>query len=161
MNNDASIRPKALGMKRGQVLSVVVGILLAASNLGHAQVAAVAAGASQSTATREQVKMERDEFLRTHRFDLQSDNWVLKPEFEGPVGVKSRDQVKAERSEFLRNNHFDDNTSTWVPIKGGAVPAGSMTRQQVRDETKQFMRTHQFDEVNQMWKEIKPAGKKG
>ena len=157
MKNDASIRPKALGMKRGQVLSVLVGILLATSNLVHAQTAAVA---TQGAMSREQVKMERDEFLKTHRYDSVTDNWVLKQEFEAPVGVKSRDQVKAERSEFLRNNHYDDNTSSWVPIKGGAVPPSTMTRQQVRDETRQFMRTHQWDAVEQAWKEAKPAVKK-
>jgi hypothetical protein len=157
MNNDASIRPKALGLKHGQVLSVLVGILLATSNLAQAQTAAVA---TQGAMSREQVKMERDEFLKTHRYDSVTDNWVLKQEFEAPVGVKSRDQVKAERTEFLRNNHFDDNTSTWVPVKGSAVPASTLTRQQVRDETRQFMRTHQWDAVEQAWKEYKPAAKK-
>jgi conjugal transfer/entry exclusion protein len=161
MNNNTSIRPKASGPKQGQVLSVLVAILLATTNLAQAQVAAVAASPSQGTATREQVKMERDEFLKTHRYDSQIDNWVLKPEFEAPAGVKSRDQVKAERSEFLRNNHYDDNTSTWVPISGSAMAASAMTRQQMRDETRQFMRTHQFDEVNQVWKEVKPPAKKG
>ena len=153
MNNDASIPQRRLGSKRMPAWTLWLGLVLATSNLALAQTAA-------APLTREQVKMERDEFLKTHRYDPHTENWVMKPGFEAPAGVKTREQVRAERDEFLRNNRFDNPTSTWVPLKGSTGPESTKTRAQIREETRQFMRTHQWDTAKEVWQEIKPSAKK-
>ena len=153
MNNDASISRRRLGLKRWPAWSLWLGLVLATSNLALAQTA-------PAPLTREQVKMERDEFLKSHRYDNLADNWVMKPEFEAPAGVKTRDQVRAERNEFLRNNRYDETTSSWVPLKGEVASASTKSRQQVREETRQFMRTHRWNEAKEVWEEYKPVTKK-
>ncbi|MDO8252429.1 MAG: DUF4148 domain-containing protein, partial [Rhodoferax sp.] len=95
--------------------------------------------------TREQVKRERDEFVRTHRYDLTSDNWVLKESMEPPTGMKTRAEVKAERDEFLRTHRYDQTSDAWVTSETPRNMS-TMTRAQVRDETRQFLRTHQWDD---------------
>lgn len=130
--------------------------LLAAASMGLSAVPAQAqAQATQSAAplTRAQVKMERDEFLRSHRWDEYSENWVLKSGVEPPTGVKSRAEVKAERDQFLRNNRWDEATSSWVPLKEKPRDISSLTRAEVRAETRQFMRTHRWDESSDTWVE--------
>ena len=157
MNTPAFRPSKAFPLKRLLALPLLLGIALATSPLVNAQ---TAAATPQAPLSREQVKMERDEFLKTHRYDVETDNWVLKPGFEAPAGVKNREQVKAERDEFLRNNRYDNESHTWVPRKPSAGVASTLTRAQVREETRQFMRTHQWDSFNQAWQEVKPATKK-
>jgi hypothetical protein len=138
-------------------MALALGLLLApAAGWVHAQDAAKKADAPLSRA---QVKMERDEFLRTHRWDEAQENWVLKSGMEPPAGVKARAEVKAERDQFLRNNKWDEATSAWVPLAGTPRDMGAMTREQVRNETRQFMRTHRWDEATQGWVD-KPAAKK-
>jgi hypothetical protein len=102
--------------------------------------------------TRQQVKMERDDFLRTHRFDGLTETWVLKRGVEPPAGVKSRADMKAERDKFLSNNRWDDVKGAWVPIKGQPPRnVSTMSRDQVRSETRQFLRTHEWDEISESW----------
>lgn len=122
-----------------------------------------AQGASEkasATMTREQVKMERDEFLKTHRYDTDYDTWVLKPGAEPPAGMKSRAEVKEARNEFLRNNHWDEATSTWVSLKGAPREMSTLSREQVRSETRQFNRTHRWDDASSSWVEEAPRAKK-
>jgi len=114
-------------------------------------VAQAADAASPAPLTRAQVRMERAEFVKTHRWDTATENWVLKPGFEAPAGMKSRAQVKAERDEVLRNNRWDERTSSWVPLKGKPRELSSLTREQVRAETIQFMRSHRWDEETETW----------
>ncbi len=156
MKTKASLKPKTFSMKRLQFLPLLLGVVLSTSGWVNAQTTATKAEASL---TREQVKIERDEFLKSHRWDPVDDNWVLKPGFEAPAGFKSREEVKAERDVFLKNNHWDSVSSTWVPVK--ATQVGTKTRQQVREETLQFTRTHEWDTYNQRWIErVKPLKKK-
>jgi len=103
-----------------------------------------------SSPTRAQVKMERDEFLRTHRWDQQLETWVLKQGMEAPVGVKSRAEIVAARNEFLKNNKWDDNNG-WTPIKTGPRDLGTMSRAEIKAETVQFTKTHMFDEDSGQW----------
>ena len=110
--------------------------------------------------TRGQIKMERDEFLKSHRDDSMADNWVMRPEFEAPAGMKTRQQVRAERDEFLRNNRYDEVSRTCVPLKVAATAVSTKSRQQVREETRQFMRTHRWNEAKEVWEEYKPVTKK-
>ena len=101
--------------------------------------------------TRAQVKMERDEFIKTHRYDPVTENWVLKKEYEPPGSMMSRAQVKAERDEFLRTHRYDTTLEYWVPLKG--EPKSAMSREQVRAEAAQFLRTHEWDDINSVWTE--------
>jgi hypothetical protein len=101
--------------------------------------------------SRAQIKMERDEFLRTHRWSASEESWVMKPEYEAPAGVKTRAQVKAEQLEFLKNNRWDDVTGTWTPIRPGPRSLDALSREEVRRETRQFLKTHEWDPVQEAW----------
>jgi hypothetical protein len=107
--------------------------------------------------TREQVKMERDEFIRTHRYDAARDNWVLKEEFEPPASMKTRAQVKAEREAFLKTHRYVSRTDTWVLIK--PTSKQGKTRAQVRAETRRFLRTHEWDAFKDVWVSKESVGK--
>ncbi|MBT9477396.1 hypothetical protein [Polaromonas sp.] len=140
---------------RLQVASVVFGLFFAfTGGMLHAQGASGTAAAAPLT--REQVKMERDEFLRTHQWDAVAENWVLKQGMEAPAGVKTRAEVKAERNEFLRNNRWNPVSGDWEPLTKGPRDVSKMSREQVRNETRQFIRTHQWDEVKGAWVEVTP-----
>jgi hypothetical protein len=145
-------------MKRLQALPLLLGLLFASTaGMVSAQPAGDMGGASP---TRAQVKMERDEFLKTHHYDEVSSNWVLNAGSEPPAGMKSRAEIKAERDEFLRNNRYDTRIADWVPMKSEPRDLNAMSREQVRSETKHFMRTHHWDDVSGSWMEQAPAKKK-
>jgi len=110
----------------------------------------------QSNPTRQQAKMERDEFLRTHRWDGVSETWVLKSNVEVPKGVASRAQVKSDRDAFLSKNRWDPVTETWKPVLGEPRQLSKLSREQVKSETRQFMRTHEWDEDREAWIEKQP-----
>jgi hypothetical protein len=134
---------------RLKLVPLALGMLLASSvNLSNAQSAPDAAAAPL---TRAQVKMERDEFLKSHTYDSATETWVVKKGYEAPAGMKTRAEIKAERDEFLRNNRYDSGTETWIPLKAQPRDMGTMTRAQVREETRQFIRTHTWDDVKGAW----------
>ena len=157
MKTDAHIQNGNFSMKRLQALPLVLGLLLVST---AGVVNAQSGGTAAAPVTRAQVKMERDEFMKSHRWDAVAENWVIKPEFEAPAGMKGRTEVKAERDEFLRNNRWDELAGTWVPLKGKPRDLSTMSREQVRSETKQFVRTHRWDELGQGWVEQAPSKKK-
>lgn len=138
-------------MKRLHVLPLVFGLFFTFSG---GMVNAQTVGAAPMT--REQVKMERDEFLRTHRWDTATDNWVMKPDIEAPTGMKSRAEVKAERDEFMRNHRWDPTSDNWVSLDKAPRDLSKMSREQVRSETAQFVRTHRWDDEKSAWVEITP-----
>jgi len=107
--------------------------------------------ATTGAQTRVQVKMDRDEFLKTHRWDSTTDVWSLKSGVEPPVGVKSRAEVIAMRDEYLRNNLWDRSRGEWQPVKGGPRTMSSLSRAQVVAETRQFEATHRWDETDGLW----------
>lgn len=107
--------------------------------------------------TREQVKKERDEFIKTHRYDSETDNWILRKEYEPPANMKTRAQVKAERDEFIKTHRYDPATESWMPLKG--EPKSTQTRAQVRAEAAQFLRTHTWDDNRSTWIENKGVRK--
>jgi hypothetical protein len=126
--------------------------------IGLVFASAVGVAGAQSTdektgapTTRSQVKMERDDFIKSHTYDPVTENWILKPGFEAPVGMKARADIKADRDEFLRNNHWDVVNEVWVPVKGQPRNLSNLSREQVRMETRQFVRTHRWDEVTSTW----------
>jgi hypothetical protein len=136
-------------MKRMQVLSLLLGLSLASS---AALVNAQGTTDKQEAApTRSQIKMERDEFLRTHRWEEGTELWALKSGIEPPTGVKSRREVTAVRDDFLRNNRWDESSGRWVSLEGAPRDMGTMSREQVRIETAQFTRTHRWDEITDAW----------
>ena len=140
---------------RLQVSSVVLGLFCAFSG-AMVQAQGASGTAAAAPLTRDQVKMERDEFLRTHQWDAVAENWVLKKGMEAPEGVKARAEVKAERDEFLRNHRWNPVSSDWEPLTKGPRDVSKMSREQVRNETRQFIRTHQWDEVKGAWVEVAP-----
>lgn len=157
MKTSAHIKNGTVTMKRLQALPLLLGLFFAsAAGVVNAQSAGDKGGASP---TRVQIKMERDEFLKTHQWDAAAENWTLKSGSEAPAGMKGRAEIKAERDEFLRNNRWDGGTQTWVSLKGQPRDLGTMTREQVRAETREFVRTHRWDEANGTWVEH-AAGKK-
>lgn len=143
-------------IKRLQCLPLLLGLFLA-SGAGMVSAQSDKAGASP---TRAQVKMERDEFLKTHVYDQATENWVLKAGVEAPAGMKSRAEMKAERDQFLRNNRYDQPTLSWVPLKGTPRDLGAMSREEVRNETRNFARTHHWDATTDSWVEQAPPKKK-
>lgn len=145
--------------KRLRIIPLVLLGLCLASTAGVVN-AQSASGTASASVTREQVKMERDEFLKTHRYDTDYDTWVMKPGSEPPAGMKSRDEVKGARNEFLRNNRWDEPTSAWVSLKGAPREMSSLSREQVRSETRNFNRTHRWDDATSTWVEEAPRAAK-
>lgn len=144
-------------MKRSSALSVVVGLALAPlCGSVLAQVAPTTSGA-----TRAEVKMERNEFLKTHTWDPVNEVWMLKAGVEAPMGMKTRAQIKGDRDEFLKNNRWDEQASNWVSLKGTPRNMETMSRDQVKMETAAFLRTHRYDEQSETWMlKTAPAPKK-
>lgn len=148
------VRKGLLAMRRGQVLPLVFGLLFAVTGgVVNAQTTGDSASAPPS---REQVKKERDDFFKSHRYDAASENWVLKPGFEPPTGGMSREDVKAERDAFFKTHKYDAVSETWVPVKGEPRDLSKLTRAQVRTETMQFYRTHEWNDVTSTWVAKKP-----
>jgi hypothetical protein len=149
---------KKYAIKSMGVLPVVMGLLLASSvTLSSAQ---SATGAAVTPLTRAQVKMERDDFLKSHTYDSATETWMVKKGFEAPAGMKTRAEIKAERDEFMRNNRYDTATEAWISIKSQPRDMSGLSREQVREETRQFVRTHAWDDVKGAWLERSPAKKK-
>jgi hypothetical protein len=117
---------------------------------GHHSQAQTAATNAATATTRAQVKMERDEFLKSHRWDSMSENWVLKQDFEPPAPLKTRVEVLKERDEFLKRNRWDSATGEWINLPQPRT-LSNLTREQVRRETREFLRTHEWDEVAEAW----------
>jgi hypothetical protein len=112
-----------------------------------------ASNGAEGGKTRAQVIAERDEFLRTHRWDNCLDDWVVKDEFKTPEVSCTRDEVRKERDEFLRTHRWEPGADVWVPLKPQPRELSGLTREQVRRETIEFLRTHDWDEATSMWKE--------
>ncbi len=105
--------------------------------------------------TRAQVVMERNEFMRTHKYDSDHETWVLKPGFEAPASMKTRAQVRAERDEFFKNNRYDEDHDRWVSMKG--EPKSTLTREQAKAEYAAFTRTHTWDSDREAWVDKKAS----
>lgn len=129
-------------------------LLLSASLLAlaghHTQAQTAAATATPAPTTRAQVKMERDDFIKSHQWDEAGHTWVLKPGFEPPAPMKGRAEVLKERDEFLRNNRWDTASGSWIPLAQPRVMS-QLSREQVKRETREFLRTHEWDEAAEMW----------
>ena len=107
--------------------------------------------AAEAPKTRAQVRIDRDEFMRTHTWDSSIDNWVLKHEFEAPEGHMSRAEVVAERERFLKVHRWDSTEGKWVPLGTQPRELSALSRDQVKRETIEFMRTHEWDNEHSIW----------
>ena len=112
--------------------------------------------AKAAPAPRAQVKMDRDEFLRTHRWDPLSDVWSLNPGMAPPAGVMPRADVMAARDNYL-SRHRWDAARGWRPLVSGSRNMSALPPDQVRLETRQFMRTHRWDETTEEWLAVQPV----
>ncbi len=130
---------------------LIKSIMIAATIAAVAPAIYAQTATPSAPATRIQVKMDRDEFLKTHEWDNQGSTWKLKSGVEAPVGVKTRDEVKAMRDQFLANNRWSSPDAKWIPIKTGPREMSKMTRAQVRAETSEFVRTHVWDNNKSDW----------
>lgn len=122
-------------MKRSTLFPVIVGVALA-----------FATGAINAQQSRAQVKMERDEFIKTHAWNQESGTWSLKMGVEPPAGVKGRAEIKAERDAFLSKNRWDQTSGNWIPLKAAPRDVSQMTRAQVKMETAAFAKTHEWNQ---------------
>jgi len=143
-------------MKRLQILPLLLGLVFASS----AGIVNAQSDKAEASATRTQVKMERDEFIKTHRYDTATESWVLKSGVEPPTGMKSRAEIRAARDEFLRNNRWNAATDSWVSLKGVPRDLSTRSRDEVRAETREFARTHQWDPLTDTWVERAASKKK-
>jgi hypothetical protein len=130
------------------VLMLSAVVLALTGHSSHAQQATQSA--SPAPQTRAQVKMERDEFIKSHRWDSTTENWVFKPEYEPPAQMKGRAEVRKERDEFLKNNRWDITTETWVPLVKPRV-LSQLSREAVKQETRAFLLTHEWDIATEAW----------
>jgi len=142
-------------MKQANQTGAVFVLTVVAALASALVVPAVHAAGIKQDEQRVQVKMERDEFFRTHRWDHGSTQWVLKDEALPPQGVKSRAEIKAERDAFLRTHKWDREQG-WVPLKLERN-LSTRTRAEVRAEAAQFARTHRWDEGRDSFVSNSPA----
>ncbi|WP_157359853.1 hypothetical protein [Caldimonas brevitalea] len=111
---------------------------------------------SQAPVTRpEEMKMEREQFLRMYVWDEASSTWKLKSGVEPSQPLKSPAEIKAEREAFLSRHRWNDEEGAWKPVNGPSRPTSTLTTEQRRAETARFMSTHRWDERNQTWVERK------
>lgn len=146
-------------MKRLKILPLLAGLSLM-SSAGFVSAQATLPAKAGESMTREQVKMDRAEFVKSHRYDEANDMWTLKDGYEAPGEMKSRAQVKADRDMFLSKNRWDFATSSFVAIGGAPRDMSTLTREQVREETKQFVDRYRYDEQGEVWVEKTPRMKK-
>lgn len=140
-------------VRRGARLALLA--LLACTGLAQAQTPAAAA-----PLTRAQVKMEREEFMRTHRWHEATQTWMLRDGVEPPAGVKTRAEVKAERDAFVRTHRWDERVSGWVPREPAPREPGGLSRAEVKRDTVQFLRTHVWDEATETYVPRNRGGKR-
>jgi hypothetical protein len=94
--------------------------------------------------------MDRDEFLRTHHWDPESDVWTLNVGMQPPAGVMPREEVRAARDHYLSTHRWDDARG-WRPLAAAPRNMSSLPREQVKAETRHFLRTHRWDETTEEW----------
>lgn len=114
--------------------------------------------------TRAQVVTERDEWLRTHRWDPGLDDWVVKDECKTPAMMctqdesrgETRQQVREARDDWLRTHRWDPGADEWMLLEAQPRDPGGLTRDQVHRETLEFLRNHEWDDPSSSWK-LKPS----
>lgn len=152
-----------------QALRLGFGVACAAASLlggpsAQAQAPAAAPAASapgQCARTRAEVREECIAYLKLHRWDEASNNWVLKEGEKPPAGITTRAQIRAERLKYLSTHRWNGALSQWEPIAGTPRDFSKLSRAQVREETRAFMRSHVWDEGSGGYVERRIERKKG
>jgi hypothetical protein len=67
--------------------------------------------------TRDQVRAERNEFLRNNRYDETTSSWVPLKGAVTPVSTKSRQQVREETRQFMRTHRWNEDKEAWEEFK--------------------------------------------
>jgi hypothetical protein len=124
-------------------------LLVAATAFGCAQT--IGNHAASSGNTFEQVQMDRDQYLKSHRYDENDRTWSSLNGAKLSTGSKSFEEVMAMRDVFLRYNIYDERSSQWKSLNGKPRDLSTLTREQVREETMQFARMHRFDTQMNAW----------
>jgi len=132
-------------------LSITHSVVAASLAFGLTALVANPVQAQSTGATRAQIKMDRDTFLATMRYDDSYGGWVLKDGMAMPPGIASREEVKAMRDKFLSMHTWDDSAAQWVPMKGAPRDMSKLTREQVKTETIAFLKMYRFDESASTW----------
>jgi hypothetical protein len=132
-------------------LFITHSLVAASLALGLSTLVSEPVQAQTTGTTRAQVKMDRDTFLATMRWDDSFGGWVLKDGMAMPQGLASREEVKAMRDKFLSMHTWDDSNSQWVPVKGAPRDMSKLTREQVKAETIAFLKMYRFDENGSTW----------
>ena len=118
--------------------------LIALSPAAHAQTATP----PEAAASRMEIRMERDEFLKMHKYDNNSGEWM--PNTPAPRDL-SRAEVKAARDQYLSTNRWNESNDAFTPMLGAPREMSTLTREEVKMERMQFARTHTWDNVKSMW----------
>jgi hypothetical protein len=134
-------------MKHTPVIAAVLGFCMA-----------VAFVESSAQMTREEVKADRDAFMKSHEWDGQTETWVAKPGApkEAMGSTESRAQAKKERDAFLAKNKYSDECACYKPIGGAPRDMSTLTKEERKAEIADFNRTHEFNEGTATWVERKP-----
>jgi len=132
-------------------LSIAHSFVAASLALGLAALVANPVHAQSTGATRAEVKMDRDTFLATMRYDDSFGGWVLKDGMVMPEGVASREEIKAMRDKFLSMHTWDDSAAQWVPMKGAPRDMSKLTREQVKAETAAFLKLYRYNQFGSTW----------
>jgi hypothetical protein len=69
--------------------------------------------------SRAEVKAQRDDFLRKHRYEGGADSgkWVPLTDEEAKASNKSRAQVREETRQFVRTHQWDSVKEVWQDVK--------------------------------------------
>ena len=127
-------------------------VLAGCGLLGSTMAQAQAGGDLSCPKTREEVRQECIDFLKTHRWSELEGNYVLKSGAKLPEGVKTREEVRAERDKFLSTHRWNAISARWVPLSAPRE-ISKLSRAEVRAETQAFMKTHRWDEASSSYVE--------
>jgi hypothetical protein len=119
-------------------------VLIAVSAATYAQTTSKPA----VTATRGDVRMERDEFLKTHKYDEINSDWTPNTPFSSDY---SRAEVRAARDKFLSTNRWDEANDDFTPMVETPRNMSTVSPAARKMETMQFIRTHMWDNASSAW----------
>lgn len=118
--------------------------LIAVASTGYAQTTST----PDVAATRNEVRMDRDEFLKNHRFDDTSGEWTPNTPFKSE---SSRADVKMARDKFLSTHRWDEANDDFTPMVETPRNMSTVSPEVRKMETMQFMRTHMWDNSSSKW----------
>ena len=100
-------------MKKVPALPIALSLLIG-SVAFNTHAATAAAGDPAASPTRNQVRMERDEFLRNNKWDESAGGWRPLKAAPRDIGGMSREQVRAKARSVMRTHTWDEATEAWL-----------------------------------------------